>query len=123
MFRSLLFEMDMSGQLNAPAALPPGERAHGRHTIGGLVGPIAGLDTVVEKIFEFVPGIESRFLNRPRTPVTIEAEMVKLLKVKHTVGWRASQAPSKITIHLRNYTQPPVRRKSQQAKGSLNFIF
>jgi hypothetical protein len=35
----------VSGQLHAPAALPPGkEPARGTHWIGGWVGPIAGQD-------------------------------------------------------------------------------
>jgi hypothetical protein len=35
--------MGMGGQLHAPAALPPGKRL-GTHSIGGWVGPRAGLD-------------------------------------------------------------------------------
>jgi hypothetical protein len=34
----------VSGQLHAPAALPPGERVPGTHRIGGCVGPRVGLD-------------------------------------------------------------------------------
>jgi len=36
--------MDVSGQLNAPAALTPGKRAAGTHLIGDWVGPRASLD-------------------------------------------------------------------------------
>jgi hypothetical protein len=36
--------MEVSGQLHAPAALPPGERAPGTHWIGGWVGPRAVLE-------------------------------------------------------------------------------
>jgi hypothetical protein len=38
--------MEVSGQLQAPAALPPGERDPGTHWIWGWVGPRAGRDTV-----------------------------------------------------------------------------
>jgi hypothetical protein len=38
--------MEVSGQLHASAALPPG-KATGTHWIGGWVGPRAGLDAVV----------------------------------------------------------------------------
>jgi hypothetical protein len=41
--------MDVSGQLHAPAALPPRERAPGTHWIGGWVGPRAILDAVVKR--------------------------------------------------------------------------
>jgi hypothetical protein len=40
--------MEVSGQLHAPAALPP-ERDPGTHWIGGWVGPRAVLDAVVKK--------------------------------------------------------------------------
>jgi hypothetical protein len=38
--------MEVSGQLHAPTALPPRERAPGTHWIGGWVGPRAVLDTI-----------------------------------------------------------------------------
>jgi hypothetical protein len=41
--------MQVSGQLHAPAALPPRERAPGTHWIGGWVGPRAILDAVVKR--------------------------------------------------------------------------
>jgi len=50
--------MEVSGQLHAPAALPPKERAPGTHWIGGWVGPRAGLDAVAKS----------------RNPVTASAE-------------------------------------------------
>jgi hypothetical protein len=55
----------MSGQLHAPAALPPGERAPGTHWIGGWVDPRADLDDVEKKKFLALPGFEFRFLCRP----------------------------------------------------------
>ena len=42
--------MRVSGQLHAPAALPPGKRP-GTHCIGGWVGPRAGLDGCGETKF------------------------------------------------------------------------
>jgi hypothetical protein len=41
--------MKVSGQLHAPAALSPRERAPGTHWIGGWVGPRAVLDAVVKR--------------------------------------------------------------------------
>jgi hypothetical protein len=41
--------MEVSGQLHAPVALPPRERALGTHWIGGWVGPRAVLDAVVKR--------------------------------------------------------------------------
>jgi hypothetical protein len=46
----------MSGQLHAPAALPPGERATGTSWIGGWVGPRAGLDDMEKWKFFTLPG-------------------------------------------------------------------
>jgi hypothetical protein len=40
--------LEVSGQLHALAALPPGERAPGTHWIRGWVGPRAGLDDMKE---------------------------------------------------------------------------
>jgi hypothetical protein len=37
--------MEISGQLHAPALIPPWERAPGTHWIGGGAGPTAGLNT------------------------------------------------------------------------------
>jgi hypothetical protein len=56
--------MEVSGQLHAPAALPPGEITHGTHSIGGEVGPRASLDDV-EKRFWTLPQLELRPLGRP----------------------------------------------------------
>jgi hypothetical protein len=41
--------MEVSGQIYAPAALPPRERAPGTHWIGGWVGPRAVLGAVVKR--------------------------------------------------------------------------
>jgi hypothetical protein len=41
--------MELSGQLQAPAASPPRERDPGTHWIGGWVGPRAVLDTAVKR--------------------------------------------------------------------------
>jgi hypothetical protein len=40
--------MEVSGQLHAPATLPPRERDPGTHWVGGWVGPRAALDAVVK---------------------------------------------------------------------------
>jgi hypothetical protein len=40
--------MEVSGQLHAPASLPPRERAPGTHWIGGWVGPKAVMDAVMK---------------------------------------------------------------------------
>jgi hypothetical protein len=49
----------VSGQLHAPAALPPGT-----HWIG-WVDPTAGLDDVEKRVFLTLPGLELRPLGRP----------------------------------------------------------
>jgi hypothetical protein len=41
--------MEVSGQLHAPAALPPGKESPGIHWIGGWVGPRAGLDATEKR--------------------------------------------------------------------------
>jgi hypothetical protein len=41
--------MEVSGQLQPPAAFPPRERVPDDHWIGGWVGPRAGLDAVVKR--------------------------------------------------------------------------
>jgi hypothetical protein len=56
--------MEVSGQLHAPAALPPRERAPGTHWIGGWVGPRAVLDAVVKRK---IPG--PRRESNPRIPI------------------------------------------------------
>jgi hypothetical protein len=56
--------MEVSGQLHAPAALPPKERAPGTHWIGGWVGPRAVLDAVVKRK---IPN--PRRESNPRTPI------------------------------------------------------
>jgi hypothetical protein len=43
--------MEVSGQLHAPAALPPLRIATGTPWIGGWVGPRAGLDAMAKRKF------------------------------------------------------------------------
>jgi hypothetical protein len=51
--------MEVSGQLHAPAALPPGKEPPGSRWVGGSVDPRADLDAVVKrKISQHPPGIE-----------------------------------------------------------------
>jgi hypothetical protein len=56
--------MEMSGQLHAPAAFIPRERAPGTHWIGGWVGTRAILDAVVKRQ---IPS--HRQESNPRTPI------------------------------------------------------
>jgi hypothetical protein len=50
--------MEVSGQLHAPAALPPKKRAPGTHWIGYWVGPSASLDRGEEKNSQPLPAFE-----------------------------------------------------------------
>jgi hypothetical protein len=54
--------MEVSGQLHAPAALHPGERARDTHWIGGWVGLRAVLDAVVKRKI-----LSPRRESKPRT--------------------------------------------------------
>jgi hypothetical protein len=56
--------MEVSGQLHAPAALPPGKEPPGAHWIGGWVGPRAVLDAVVKRK---IPSPHRK--SNPRTPI------------------------------------------------------
>jgi hypothetical protein len=58
-------QLEVSGQLHVPAALLPGERAPGTHSIGDWVGSRAGLDDVEKRRFLTLPGLELRPLGRP----------------------------------------------------------
>jgi hypothetical protein len=55
----------MSGQLHAPAAFTPEERALGTHWIEGWVDLRAGLDDLEKTKFLTLPGLELRPLSRP----------------------------------------------------------
>jgi hypothetical protein len=52
--------MEVSGQLEAPAAFPPGKSEHGTHWIEGWMGPRADLDLVVKRKIFPLPGLEPR---------------------------------------------------------------
>jgi hypothetical protein len=56
--------MEVSGELHAPAALPPGETAPGTHWIGSWVSPRDVLDAVVNRKMP-----SSRRESNPRTPI------------------------------------------------------
>jgi hypothetical protein len=43
--------MEVSGQVHAPAALPPGKEPPDTHWIGGWVGPSVGLDDMEKRKF------------------------------------------------------------------------
>jgi hypothetical protein len=49
--------LEVSGQLHAPAALPPG-KSPGTHFIGGWVDPTAGLDDMEKWKLFTLPGLE-----------------------------------------------------------------
>jgi hypothetical protein len=70
----------VSGQVHAPVALPPGERAPGTHWIGGWVNPRANLDDVEKKKILTLPGLELRLLGRPAR--SIPTTLSRLLKVR-----------------------------------------
>jgi hypothetical protein len=62
--------MEVSGQIHAPATLPPVERAPSTHWLGGSVDPRASLDDLEKRKFLTLPGFELRPLSRPaREPV------------------------------------------------------
>jgi len=53
--------MEVSGQLDVPASLPPGERTYGIRWIIGWVDTRDGLDEVMKrKISLSLPGVEHR---------------------------------------------------------------
>jgi hypothetical protein len=56
--------MEVSGQLHAPAALPPTEIAPGTQWIGGWVGPKAVPDAVMKRKIPC-----SRLESNPRIPI------------------------------------------------------
>jgi hypothetical protein len=56
--------MEVSGQLHASAALPPGERAPDTHWIEGWLGPRAVLDAVVKRTI-----LSPRRESNPRIPI------------------------------------------------------
>jgi hypothetical protein len=51
-------KMEVSSQLHAPAALPPGKSPTGTHWIGGWVGPTACLDAMGNRKIVPLPGIK-----------------------------------------------------------------
>jgi hypothetical protein len=57
--------LEVSGQIHAAAAIPPGERVPSTHWIGGWVGPRAGLDYMEKWKFLPPPGLELWLLYRP----------------------------------------------------------
>jgi hypothetical protein len=63
----------VSGQLHAPAALPPAERAPVTHWIGGWVDLRAGLDNLEKKKFLTLPGLELRPVDSRYTDYAIPA--------------------------------------------------
>jgi hypothetical protein len=56
--------MEVSGQLHAPAALPPEKEPHGTHWIEGWVGPKTCLDDAERRKILPLLGLEHRALGR-----------------------------------------------------------
>jgi hypothetical protein len=56
--------MEVSGQIQATAALHPGNEPPGTHWIGGWVDPRASLDDVEKRKFLTLPGLELRPFGR-----------------------------------------------------------
>jgi hypothetical protein len=65
--------MEVSGQLHAPAGLPPGKKAHSTYWIGGWVGTRAGLDDVEKRKFLTLPGLELQLVASRYTDYAIPA--------------------------------------------------
>jgi hypothetical protein len=56
--------MKLSGQLNAPTALPLEETAPGSHSMGGWSIPRVGLDALEKRKLWHLSGVEPRSLYR-----------------------------------------------------------
>jgi hypothetical protein len=74
-----------SGQVHAPATLPPGERATSTHLIGGWVGPRAGLGDMERRKIMSLVGFELRPLGRPSDvePVESQPGLSSILFIRH----------------------------------------
>jgi hypothetical protein len=83
--------MEVSGQLDDPAALPPGKRTPGNHWIGGWMGPRAVLDAVVKRK---IPS--PRRESDPRTPI------VQLVAQCYTVIKTTELTEMKITLTVKS---------------------
>jgi hypothetical protein len=77
--------MEVSGQLQASAPLPPGDRASSIHLIGGWVDPRAGLVAVEERKIT-CPCRESN----PDRPVRSRS----LYRLSYPVVWNCTSADS-----------------------------
>jgi hypothetical protein len=73
MYRSTLswprHKLEVNGQLHAPTALPPGERARGTHWIGGWV------DETKKRELLTLPGLEFQPLHRFAFPTALSQLM------------------------------------------------
>jgi hypothetical protein len=79
-FSSTQHYMQVSGQLHAPAALPPGKRVPGTHWIGGWVGPRTAQDDAEKRKVKTVIRMihfKLKFNVRVRT---------ELGRIRHTQG-------------------------------------
>jgi hypothetical protein len=64
LFSWTLHWFEVSGQIHATAALPPGKEPPGTRWIGSWVGPRSGLDDVEKRKYLILPGLELRPLGR-----------------------------------------------------------
>jgi hypothetical protein len=79
--------MEVSGQLHAPAALPPRERNPGTHWIGGWVGTRAVLDAVVKRK---IPS--PRRKSNPRSPIVQPSENCEFSEIVYELFMDSKKA-------------------------------
>jgi hypothetical protein len=87
----------VSGQLHAPAALPP-DKVLGTHRIRGWVDPRVGMDVVEKREFLTLMGHEFRTLGRPARSQSLHRLPIPgphplTVSGRYTIRWRES-APS-----------------------------
>jgi hypothetical protein len=88
--------MEVSGQLFAPVALPPGERAHGTNLVGGWVGSRVDLDAVAKRKFPS-PCWESKVGRATRSLMRKTQNMLRMKPLGY-LGFFPTQS------HLFNWT-------------------
>jgi hypothetical protein len=69
----------MSGQLHAPAALPPGKEPTGTHWIESWMDPRTGLDDVERRKILPLPGLEIQPVASPYTACAIPAPKFNII--------------------------------------------
>jgi hypothetical protein len=79
--------MEVSGQLHAPAALPPEERASGTNWIGGWVVPRASLDAVEKNLALPVIEVETPSPYLEFYGGVLQSTPLPALASQHTICW------------------------------------